>query len=293
MQDVEKTEIRREPDARRQRSRNRTRPLYGFTVLLLIIGVGIALCMTVFFNIETIEIDGESESYTAVEIAAASGVHTGDNLMRVSEEEVQEEVLSELIFIESVTVEKEYPDLIRITVSPSEAAYTLVDDDGTVQISDTGKILQTSEDADDDLPTITGYDPVSLETGTVLESSDSQKSSILESILDIMSEDLTYPITGIDLTDKYDIVLTFDDRMIFSLGNWSELEYKIKLAETVIGELEEDDEGYLTMVGENQISYRDKDAVEQQTTVTTTTVTDEEGNVITDTTTETTTVSAE
>lgn len=293
MQDVEKTEIRREPDARRQRSRNRTRPLYGFTVLLLIIGVGIALCMTVFFNIETIEIDGESESYTAVEIAAASGVHTGDNLMRVSEEDVQEEVLSELIFIESVTVEKEYPDLIRITVSPSEAAYTLVDDDGTVQISDTGKILQTSEDADDDLPTITGYDPVSLETGTVLESSDSQKSSILESILDIMSEDLTYPITGIDLTDKYDIVLTFDDRMIFSLGNWSELEYKIKLAETVIGELEEDDEGYLTMVGENQISYRDKDAVEQQTTVTTTTVTDEEGNVITDTTTETTTVSAE
>lgn len=293
MQDVEKTEIRREPDARRQRSRNRTRPLYGFTVLLLIIGVGIALCMTVFFNIETIEIDGESESYTAVEIAAASGVHTGDNLMRVSEEDVQEEVLSELIFIESVTVEKEYPDLIRITVSPSEAAYTLVDDDGTVQISDTGKILQTSEDADDDLPTITGYEPVSLETGTVLESSDSQKSSILESILDIMSEDLTYPITGIDLTDKYDIVLTFDDRMIFSLGNWSELEYKIKLAETVIGELEEDDEGYLTMVGENQISYRDKDAVEQQTTVTTTTVTDEEGNVITDTTTETTTVSAE
>lgn len=293
MQDVEKTEIRREPDARRQRSRNRTRPLYGFTVLLLIIGVGIALCMTVFFNIETIEIDGESESYTAVEIAAASGVHTGDNLMRVSEEDVQEEVLSELIFIESVTVEKEYPDLIRITVSPSEAAYTLVDDDGTVQISDTGKILQTSEDSDEDLPTITGYDPVSLETGTVLESSDSQKSSILESILDIMSEDLTYPITGIDLTDKYDIVLTFDDRMIFSLGNWSELEYKIKLAETVIGELEEDDEGYLTMVGENQISYRDKDAVEQQTTVTTTTVTDEEGNVITDTTTETTTVSAE
>lgn len=293
MQDVEKTEIRREPDARRQRSRNRTRPLYGFTVLLLIIGVGIALCMTVFFNIETIEIDGESESYTAVEIAAASGVHTGDNLMRVSEEDVQEEVLSELIFIESVTVEKEYPDLIRITVSPSEAAYTLVDDDGTVQISDTGKILQTSEDADDDLPTITGYDPVSLETGTVLESSDSQKSSILESILDIMSEDLTYPITSIDLTDKYDIVLTFDDRMIFSLGNWSELEYKIKLAETVIGELEEDDEGYLTMVGENQISYRDKDAVEQQTTVTTTTVTDEEGNVITDTTTETTAVSAE
>ena len=83
MQDVEKTEIQRDTSARRKRRRNRMRPLYGLLVSALVIGVGVALSMTVFFNIDTIEIDGDAPDYTAEEIAQASGVHTGDNMMRL------------------------------------------------------------------------------------------------------------------------------------------------------------------------------------------------------------------
>ena len=64
MQDVEKTEIQRDTSARRKRRRNRMRPLYGLLVSALVIGVGVALSMTVFFNIDTIEIDGDSPDYT-------------------------------------------------------------------------------------------------------------------------------------------------------------------------------------------------------------------------------------
>ncbi|MCD7959257.1 MAG: FtsQ-type POTRA domain-containing protein [Ruminococcus sp.] len=294
MQDVEKTEIQRNTSARRRRRRNRMRPFYSFFVFVLVIGVGVSLCMTVFFNIETIEIAGESSEYTAEEIAQASGVHTGDNLMRLDSDEIEQSVLSRLIFVDSVEVEKEYPHLLRITVTPSEPAYNLVDDSGTLQVSAAGKILKTSPETNESLPTIVGYEPASREAGEMLTSVDSQKDSIYEILITLMASDLNYPITAVDMTDKYDIVLTFDDRIEFSLGSWSELEYKISMAETVLSRLSEDKVGYLTMVGDHQCSYRDKNAVEQQTTVTmTTTVTDENGLIITETTTETTTTAVQ
>ncbi len=289
MQDVEKTEIQRNTSAKRKRRRNRSRPFFGLLVVILAIGVGMALCMTVFFNIQTIEIAGESSDYTAEEIAQASGVHTGDNLIRLHSDEVAQNVLDHLIFIDSVTVEKEFPGVLRITVTPSEAAYNLVDDSSTLQVSASGKILKNSPETDSALPTIIGFEPENREAGAMLTSMDSQKDSIFESLTTLIADGLDYPITLIDMTDKYDIVLTFDDRIEFSMGNWSDMEYKVTLAETALAELGEDKVGYLTMIGDHQCAYRDKEAVEQQTTsVAVTTDTDENGLAVTETTTETT-----
>ena len=62
------------------------------------------------------------------------------------------------------------------------------------------------------------------------------------------------------------------------------MDYKITLAETVLGQLDPDKVGYLTMVGDHQCSYRDKDAVEQQTTAPLQTMaTDENGDPVTET----------
>ncbi|MFQ9093002.1 MAG: UDP-N-acetylglucosamine 1-carboxyvinyltransferase [Ruminococcus sp.] len=63
MQDVEKTEIQSQTSPKRRRRRNRMRPLYGLLVAALVIGVGVSLSMTVFFNIATIA--GDAPQYTA------------------------------------------------------------------------------------------------------------------------------------------------------------------------------------------------------------------------------------
>ncbi|MCD8219233.1 MAG: FtsQ-type POTRA domain-containing protein [Ruminococcus sp.] len=291
MQDVEKTEIQRDTSARRRRCRNRMQPLYSLVVFVLVIGVGVALCMTVFFNIQTIQIAGESAEYTVEEIAQASGVHTGDNLMRLDCAEVEQNVLDRLVFVDSVRVEKEFPDVLVITVTPSEPAYNLVDDSGTLQVSAAGKILKSSPETDASFPTIIGFDPMTRELGKTLASNDSQKDEIFETLSELMTKGLEYLITEIDMTDKYDIVLTLDGRIEFSLGNWSELSYKVAMAETVLSELSSDKVGYLMMVGDHQCSYRDKDTVDQQTaTPVVTTQTDENGNLVEAETTETTAV---
>ena len=102
MQDVEKTEIQSQTSSKRRRRRNRFRPLYGLLVAILVIGVGVSLSMTVFFNIEQIVVAGDAnQPYQKNDVVKASGVHTGDNMMRLNRETVKENILSRLIFVDN------------------------------------------------------------------------------------------------------------------------------------------------------------------------------------------------
>ena len=74
----------------------------------------------------------------------------------------------------------------------------------------------------------------------------------------IYSGDLTAPIVEVDMSDFNDILVNFDHRIIFDMGNWSEINYKISFAEQIIAEQPSDKEGYLTMIGTNQLSFRNK-----------------------------------
>ena len=252
---------------------------------ILVIGVGVSLSMTVFFNIEQIVVAGDADQpYQKNDVVKASGVHTGDNMMRLNRETVKENILSRLIFVDSVSIQKDFPDRLVITIEPSKAAFNVTDSSGTLQVSAAGKILVSGPDSDPSLPTITGFEASVREPGKTLASRDSQKDKIFQSLSERIAKGLDCPVTSIDLTDKYNINLIFDGRVSFQLGNWSDMDYKITLAETVLGQLSPDKVGYLSMVGDHQCSYRDKEAVEQQTTAPLqTTATDEYGNPVTET----------
>ena len=60
------------------------------------------------------------------------------------------------------------------------------------------------------------------------------------------------------MTDFNDIMVNFDNRIIFDMGNWSEINYKISFAEQIISEQPADKEGYLVMVGTNQCAFRNQ-----------------------------------
>ena len=60
------------------------------------------------------------------------------------------------------------------------------------------------------------------------------------------------------MSDFNDIMVNFDHRILFDMGNWSEINYKISFAEQIISEQPADKEGYLVMVGTNQCAFRNK-----------------------------------
>ena len=295
MHDVEKTTIRTGyQNAKRMRRRKRLMPLYIITVLLLTLCMGVALSMTVFFNVTSIEVTGNAPRYAATEIVVESGVSKGDNLLKMDVGQIEEHIETEMIYIESAEVSKKYPDAVVIDVKECRESYNIYFDNGILLTSESGKIISNSSEAVENLPIIYGMNPTVLTPGKRVSSNDETKNKIFQDFMEIMSNELNVPITSIDMSDKYDIEVVFDDRIEFSMGNWNETSYKITLAEAVIARLDTDKEGYLTMIGSNQCSFRDKASVElaeqvQAAGTTTTTVTDAEGNIITNSTTTTTT----
>jgi hypothetical protein len=67
-------------------------------------------------------------------------------------------------------------------------------------------------------------------------------------------------VVSVDMTDKYDIVINYADRIYVKLGAYSDLEYKIKYAYTVITQnISEQKSGYLIFINSNSASFVEKD----------------------------------
>ncbi len=263
MHDVEKTTLRSGyKNAKRMRRRKRLMPLYIAAVLLLSLCLGVALLMTVFFNVASIEVYGNAPNYTPAEIVHAGGAEKGDNLLKMDVEGIGERIESEMIYVERAEVSKKYPDAVVIEVKACRESFNVYYDNGILLTSESGKIISNSTEATGTLPVIYGMNPTVLSPGKKVASTDEIKNRIFDDLAAMMNRELNVPITSIDMSDKYNIKVVFDNRIEFEMGNWNEISYKITLAEAVIARLGTEKEGYLTMIGNNQCAFRDKASVE-------------------------------
>lgn len=286
MNDVEKTNIERTNSGKRMRRRKRMMSSYAFIVILLVLTVGISMCLTFLFNVEKIIVSGESEDYTAMQIVEASKVNPGDNLFRLDAKKAEQNILDELTNVETAIVDKDFPSTLRIKVTRCIPAYNVAYEENILLVSRKGKILSNSTVYTDmdNLPVIVGYEPSVTTEGDMLSSANINKNDAFEQIISRFDRDDNTQIATIDLTNEYDIIVTYRDGMIFKMGNWNDVDYKLDLAQTVMtDENVMGKTGYLTMVGKNQCSFRSSG--EKEIIVTTTAiVTDAAGNIVTETT---------
>ncbi len=287
MRDVEKTSMAHETNFRRIRRRRRGYAMYALVVVILAVGVIVTLSMTVMFNIQQIEVTGDAKMYTAQEIAEATGIAAGDNMVRADIEAAEERALASLIYVEEIEISRQFPDTLVIHVKKCEPTYNVEYSFGTLVISKYGKILSDGMDPQDGLVNIKGYTPLEPKVGTWLTSERERDDKILKSFMDIINEKtLEAPIVSVDMTEAHNILVNFDNRIEFDMGTWDEIEYKIDFAQHIISKQPADKEGYLTMIGTNQCSFRNKADVEagkQNVEEITEAMTDELGNPVTET----------
>lgn len=288
MRDVEKTSMAHETNFRRIRRRRRGYAMYALVVVILAVGVIVTLSMTVMFNIQQIEVTGDAKMYTAQEIAEATGIAAGDNMVRTDIEAAEERALASLIYVEEIKISRQFPDTLVIHVKKCEPTYNVEYGFGTLVVSKYGKILSDGMDPQEGLVNIKGYTPFEPKVGTWLTSERERDDRILKSFMDIINEKvLEAPIVSVDMTEAHNILVNFDNRIEFDMGTWDEIGYKIDFAQHIISKQPADKEGYLTMIGTNQCSFRNKADVEagkQNVEEITEAMTDELGNPVTETT---------
>lgn len=255
MRDVVKTNVKRNQNSKRVRRRRRNVPLYCFLVIIFVMGIGILLSVTLFFNINKINIKGEVD-YSNEDIIRMSGISIGDNMVRMDTQKVGNNILNSMIYIEDVNINKKYPDTLEINVTKCVAAANIQFGNEYILVSQKGKILDKVDSPQDDLIIVNGFEPAAETLGTYLTSNDEQKTEIYFEIFEYITNNQKNKIRNVDITDKYDIIINYDDRINFELGNANDITYKLKLAETVFDDLGDDKKGTMEMVGSNQISFR-------------------------------------
>lgn len=127
----------------RRRRRGRFRVFYKLLSILLVTVAVVAACL-VFFRVNTVTVEG-NDRYTAQEVVEASAIQVGDNLIALSKSQVASRIRTQLPYVESVSIRRQFPDGVTLTVKERSAAASVPSSDGRWLISAQGKVLEREQ----------------------------------------------------------------------------------------------------------------------------------------------------
>lgn len=219
-----KTAIKK--NSKKRAARRKRRLIRFFAVfIILLVAVGVALSLTVFFPVKNITVGGESV-YTEEEIISACGiVKDKDNIFLISEKGVMGKISKQLPESGKITVDKVLPDTVKITVETAVPAYFIVKDDAYYVADSEYKVTQALPDVPADCIQIETEKTPKTVLGEKLEFTDTD-SELIERIL-ALAKEKELGVTGVDVSDTIDLKFIVDGRIIVSLGNDVDIDYKI------------------------------------------------------------------
>ena len=133
---------------RRHSYRRRRRGRFGgaYRVLAALGAVAaLAVACVVFFRVNEVTVTGNVR-YTAQEITEISGIRAGDNLITLPKSRVAGNLIAKLPYIRSVSIRRQLPDGVLITVTEHAAAAAVSDGESWWYIASQGKLLEQVED---------------------------------------------------------------------------------------------------------------------------------------------------
>lgn len=245
---------------RRRRGRGRFGPLFKLLCALAVL-VALTMGATVFFQVESVEVTGNSR-YTRDEVVQATGIQVGDNLFHMNKYQIADRVLEELPYSKELSIRRRLPSTIVITMSEWEAVAvvkapapgTAVEEEGGEDGSQTtpvevagedwfisvnGKLLEPAgENAQGIL--ITGITPIMPRAGTKLALPQAEQPK-LEGMLALMAElerlNMIEQVSSIQL-ESTRVVMRYMDRFNVELPLNADFNYKLRTLEAAVVETE-------------------------------------------------------
>lgn len=228
-----------------RRKRNRRKKLIvraSFGAIFLL--VGIVIVLTMFFNINEITITGDT-IYAADEIINASEVNVGDNLIFVSKKKINNKVTETLPYVGSVKVKRHLPTGLELVVTKTDATFAVTQDGYFTLLNEKGKVLEANTE-------FIGENITLLNLGNIISANVGQdieleSKDLLDKLIEVQTacnESGLKDISSIDLSDIYNIKLTYQGRITLELGetNKSNLVKKLALGAKAIEHQNEENE---------------------------------------------------
>ena len=157
---------------------------------------------------------------------------TGENLLHIDAKKAENSVMNAFAFVDKVSVKKNYPTKIVIEITEAQNWFALNQDGKTVVISRGGRVLGNI--SADGLVVVKGLEAESLETGSQLNSTVDAKNKIIMEIFETAEKVGLANVTEIDLTDRFSIKITVENRIILNIGSSVQLESKLRVGQALI-----------------------------------------------------------
>ena len=219
----------------------------GALLTFLVVIMAVIFVMSVFFRVTDIQVEG-NEHYTDQEIIKAVVIEEGDNLFFFDRIAATSRVFAKLPYIEEVSVERQLPNKVIISVQECKALAYLQVGDEEWAIDYSCKILgkATAEETGDLIP-ILGVSPGTLMIGEKLTTADGNEelvNFISEVLYQLQERGLAPQVNKIDFSNAYSVRIAFGDgRYTFKIGGSSNVEYKFGMIVSVMNQLKAGDVG--------------------------------------------------
>ena len=206
--------------------------VFGVTAAVVIV---VIMSFTLFFNVKQADIKG-CELYTYDQVLVMSGVSNKTNLLRMDTDVIEQRLVKGLPYIEGAKVTKRFPDSIDIELTEATQRASLDNDGRYTIVSSQGVVLETDRKAPiSGLPVIKGFEEESDTTpGDEIKSKDNLKAKIVKTLLSSIDKLGLTKVGEIDITDRTNIVLRYDDRIDIYIGSSYDMEYKLEQIKYVI-----------------------------------------------------------
>lgn len=267
MQDVVKTTSPNSGGRRRRRRRNLS--LYYLMIFMISAFILLVLSRTILFRINEYVVTG-NQRYSKEQILSAAGLSTGKNMYGINTGRAEQRIKDALIYVENVSVKRSLPDKMIVTVEEA-LPFACCQYEGSryAVISRNGRYLETEQaSARTELLQVTGMELVNVAVGKSLESEDENKLRILMELFDAAEDICPGKISAIDMTDRTNIMLDYDKRILVEFGSSLDYEYKLRYISAIVEDsLEPDAEGRIiyhsAAAGASYITNEDYEAMQE------------------------------
>ena len=237
-------------ESKGRKNRNGSMAGYCAIAFVFVSLVLLVLCLTVFFKVKNVEINGLT-LYREDQIMGVGGIINSENLVRTDTKLIEQRLKENLVFIETAKVEKKYPSTLIVTVTEAEKAADILQDNSYWVVSASGRVLEKANPKPTGgIPVVKGFELDASNVGDELKSKDKNKLRIYNELMSCIKKIDMKKINEIDMTQRSSIVMNYDSRVTVELGGTVELEYKLGYFKSVLEDkLDKDFRGRLIYNG--------------------------------------------
>ena len=248
--------------ARRKRyNHKRRRGSLSFLYKLLafvLMCTAIALALTLFFRIRTIDVSG-SQRYSAQEIIDAAEVQVGDNMFLMNKYRAAERIRAALPYIETVQFRRDMPDGLRIIVTECTDPAAIVQDGKAYLLCDTGTIVDdVAASAAKKRIQVKGLTLVEPVVGQPAQAAEGQELALTQLLALMQALDergMGGDVTLIDMSDPAQLTLRYLERFDVQLPREADYGYKLDYLLAVAEKLEANEKGVINMMQEGKVRF--------------------------------------